>query len=216
MPNDDGNGIADKAEAEAEIEEGPPVNDAESVMANDDETFSNIEQTEEHSIKAIEGDTNICILCKDSKQHPCRKCGINVCILFCSIPDPTSDNEMHVIHKDSTRCSAASTFECPTCNIHCKTGNELDDHMHEHHPQLSSISLVSEASSSSWTHVKCTFCKNIFMNELDLELHLQDHHNKVDLGSVINSCTICRKDFKNEWDLNHHTILEFMNMGKLV
>ena len=118
---------------------------------------------------------------------------------------------MHRIHKDSTRCSTVSTFECPTCSIYCKTGNELNDHMNEHHPQLSSLSLVSEASSSSWTQVTCAVCQNVFMNELDLENHIKDQHNKVDLdkslsGFLRNTCTICRKEFKNEWDLKHHTL----------
>ena len=38
-------------------------------------------------------------LCDKSKQHPCQKCGKPVCNLFCSIPDPSSDNEMYRIHK---------------------------------------------------------------------------------------------------------------------
>ena len=83
--------------------------------------------------------------------------------------------------------------------------------MNEHHPQLSSISLVSEASSSSWTQVTIAVYQNVFMNELDLENHIKDQHNKVDLdkslsGFLRNTCTICRKEFKNEWDLKHHTL----------
>ena len=83
---------------------------AESVLVNDDNTFGNIEETEEHESENLEGANKECELCKNSSQHPCRKYGQNVCILFCSIPDPTSDNEMHVIHKDSTRCSTVSNL----------------------------------------------------------------------------------------------------------
>ena len=42
-----------------------------------------------------------CELCKNSTQHVCRRCGELVCILYCSVPDPDSENEMHVVHKDS-------------------------------------------------------------------------------------------------------------------
>ena len=42
-----------------------------------------------------------CELCKHAKQHVCRRCGELVCILYSSIPDPVSENEMHVVHKDT-------------------------------------------------------------------------------------------------------------------
>ena len=109
---------------------------------------------------------------------------------------------MHVIHKDSTRCSAVSEFECPTCSTFFKTGNELNDHIQEHHPQHSSLSLISNESSSSWTHVICAVCQDKFMNELDLNNHMEDHHSK----GVSHTCRNCRKVFKNEWDLNHHMV----------
>ena len=40
-----------------------------------------------------------CDLCAVATQHPCRKCGIPVCNLACSIQDPTSENELHRTHK---------------------------------------------------------------------------------------------------------------------
>ena len=49
-----------------------------------------------------------CMLCINSTQHACRMCGNKICILFCSVPDPESNNDMHVIDKDSTKC--VSTF----------------------------------------------------------------------------------------------------------
>ena len=56
----------------------------------------------------------VCNLCVNSIKHPCRKCGRNVCILFCSIPDPNLDNEMHVVHKDPKRCFFSSLLEYPS------------------------------------------------------------------------------------------------------
>ena len=68
----------------------------------EDEVFSNSEDLEgETAITDIEEDetsSNECPLCRDSTQHHCRKCGKLVCILFCSIMDPRSDNELHVVH----------------------------------------------------------------------------------------------------------------------
>ena len=40
-----------------------------------------------------------CALCIEGSQHMCRICGKSVCVLFCSIQDPESDNEIHRIHK---------------------------------------------------------------------------------------------------------------------
>ena len=46
-----------------------------------------------------------CDLCAVATQHPCRKCGIPVCNLACSIQDPTSENELHRAHKPGdSRC----------------------------------------------------------------------------------------------------------------
>ena len=49
-----------------------------------------------------------CQLCSEATQHHCRICMKNVCILYCSIQDPNSDNESHRIHKKGdTRCKLA-------------------------------------------------------------------------------------------------------------
>ena len=64
-----------------------PFENTESLLVNDDDTFGNIEETE-HESEHIDGENNECELCKKSSQHPCRKCGQNLCVLFCSNTRP--------------------------------------------------------------------------------------------------------------------------------
>ena len=40
-----------------------------------------------------------CSLCQVATQHICRTCVKPVCILYCSVQDPSSDNESHRVHK---------------------------------------------------------------------------------------------------------------------
>ena len=104
---------------------------------------------------------------------------MKVCIIYCSIPDPSSDNEMHVIHKDESKCvPKINDFECPTCTNTFKEAEELESHMNQVHEQVSSLSLVSETSSTSWMFVKCNECSMTFQNELDLKNHQEILHSK--------------------------------------
>ena len=50
--------------------------------------------------------------------------------------------------------------------------------MNQVHEQVSSFSLVSETSSTSWIFVKCNECPMIFHNELDLKNHKESLHSK--------------------------------------
>jgi hypothetical protein len=137
------------------------------------------ELTFENEMVEIAGevdDTNQCELCKDATEHKCRKCGKQIYNILCSVPDPTSDNEMHRVHKKGdSRCISLGfeclNFECPTCSKYFKTGIELQEHIKECHHQISSLSLISEANSSEWMHVSCTVCKKNFENELDMNHH---------------------------------------------
>merc|ERR1712114_83632 len=50
----------------------------------------------------------VCNLC-NSSNHLCRKCKNTVCN-FCGEQDPSSDNEMHIMHKkNDTRCKVAES-----------------------------------------------------------------------------------------------------------
>ena len=102
-------------------------------------------------LDATEDDANTseleCPVCRDSSQHHCRKCWKLVCNLYCSVQDPTSDNVLHLIHKPGdSRCSSQN-FECPNCGSFFTSPGDLQSHMELNHTQLSSLSLVSEASS---------------------------------------------------------------------
>ena len=59
-----------------------------------------------------------CELCALSGQHKCRRCDIPVCNLYCSIQDPSSDLEMHRVHRNGDpRCkSSHQKLKCPKCD----------------------------------------------------------------------------------------------------
>ena len=109
---------------------------------------------------------NQCDMCTKSEQHKSRKCDQPVCNLFCS-----STNEMHRVHKQGDIRCGNQSFECPSCSKLFKTALMLQEHVEEGHPQVSSLSLISEANSSSWMHVSCTVCEKKFENESDMTFH---------------------------------------------
>ena len=135
------------------------------------------EETTSNIIEDLETDEGslTCSLCEVANEHPCQKCGRPVCNLVCSIPDPSSDNEMRRVHKHGdTRC-IQETFECPTCNNFFPTSTDLQEHA-EGHAQESSASLMSHANSSDWMLVNCSECDKKFENKADMGHHLVRVH----------------------------------------
>merc|ERR1712126_783043 len=62
----------------------------------------------EYNEKRIAESQIVCNLC-NSSNHVCRKCKNTVCN-FCGKQDPSSDNEMHIMHKkNDTRCKVAES-----------------------------------------------------------------------------------------------------------
>merc|ERR1712098_224278 len=67
-----------------------------------------LKKQKEHGEKRIEESQIVCNLC-NSSNHVCRKCKNTVCN-FCGEQDPSSDNEMHIMHKkNDTRCKVAES-----------------------------------------------------------------------------------------------------------
>ena len=84
---------------------------------------------------------------------------------------------MHRIHiLGDARCIASSPFECPFCQNSFITSDFLRGHINTSHAQESSVSLLSEANSSTWMYVSCTACDNKFENETDMKYHLERVH----------------------------------------
>ena len=90
--------------------EKPPNNtetNEDEDMSTDPFESSNDHCSEENTsniIKDLETDEGslTCRLCDVANEHPCQMCGRPVCNLVCSIPDPSSDNEMRRVHKPVT------------------------------------------------------------------------------------------------------------------
>merc|ERR1712115_253957 len=62
-----------------------------------------LNKQKEYNEKRIAESQILCNLC-NSSNHLCRKCKNTVCN-FCGEQDPSSDNEMHIMHKkNDTRC----------------------------------------------------------------------------------------------------------------
>ena len=82
----------------------------EEINGNENENHEDIlTDYEEEEIDGNQSDIVECPLCRDSSQHHCRICGKLVCNLFCSIMDPSSDDELQRIHNPGdSRCVAQS------------------------------------------------------------------------------------------------------------
>ena len=88
--------------------------------------------------------TNYCQLCEDSGQHQCRRCSKNVCNLFCSIQDPSSDVESHRVHKIGD----------PRC-ITPVQSSPRPRHVGEKHKKLSDVFGISLSESIDYSCSKC-------------------------------------------------------------
>merc|ERR1711954_317555 len=67
-----------------------------------------LNKQKEYNEKRIAESQIVCNLC-NSSNHLCRKCKNTVCN-FCGEQDPSSDNEMHIMHKkNDTRCKVGES-----------------------------------------------------------------------------------------------------------
>ena len=78
---------------------------------------------------------------------------------------------MHRVHRKGDKRCRKSSFECPSCDETFASPENLQDHMEKEHPQTETLSILTNASSSSWMYIKCIECDKQFANELDLENH---------------------------------------------
>merc|ERR1711942_565164 len=67
-----------------------------------------LKKQKEYNEKRIAESQIVCNLC-NSSNHVCRKCKNTVCN-FCGEQDPSSDNEMHIMHKkNDKRCKVVES-----------------------------------------------------------------------------------------------------------
>ena len=105
-------------------------------------------------------------------QHRCRRCKKIVCILFCSVQDPDSENENHRVHKDGDhRCSNDKSFSCSICEEQFTTKEELDAHLETPHK---SFTYVRQTSGN----FECPTCEQVFRIPSDLQNHIESSHDE--------------------------------------
>ena len=92
-----------------------------------------------------------CELCDKAKVDKCRKCKKFVCVLFCSIQDPSSDNEIHRIHKPGDR-------RCNKQNIIESTALNLDHSESDFNPN------ISQSNGFMSSRFMCPSCENNYGN----------------------------------------------------
>merc|ERR1712098_528408 len=72
------------------------------------ERQTRLNKQKEYNEKRIAESEIVCNLC-NSSNRVCRKCKNTVCN-FCGEQDPSSDNEMHIMHKkNDTRCKVGES-----------------------------------------------------------------------------------------------------------
>ena len=111
----------------------------------------------------------------------------------CSIQDPTSDNEMHRVHRvGDLRCSYGEnlnqmSFHCPKCASIFRNNDRLQNHIAQSHEEFDTsfetMSLVSEGTISD-IYETCKQCGKAFQNELDVanhELRVHEYGETFDL-----------------------------------
>ena len=141
-----------------------PCSQSSPVVLTSDESSGSIssvfitESNSERSNKSeepnedIRSDTSIdydCTLCKDPKPEDplCNRCKEKLCFL-CSVKDPNSDDFDRRIHRpDDVRCYSSNRFECPCCNLHFKTSEEIESHMTNDHPVTDLSDVVQQIQS---------------------------------------------------------------------
>ena len=194
-----------------------------STVVNVDHSALGVDQTEnEERNSSID-----CNLCLGSSQHICRKCCKPVCNLFCSIQDPSSDNDQHRIHKDGDpRCKKfTQNLQCPKCYNSFHAKENLDFHLESEHSRFedySELELTAEGSLSD-AYLKCSKCNSSFENEYDLERHRESFHGRLDStkkresNSIVDYessqpkkkkekfiCKLCDKTFSRKDSLTRH------------
>merc|ERR1712126_230507 len=103
-----------KRSAESEIERQTRLTQGKEYQSQKRSAESEIDKEmrlkkqKEYNEKRIGESQIVCNLC-NSSNHLCRKCKNTVCN-FCGEQDPSSDNEMHIMHKkNDTRCKVAES-----------------------------------------------------------------------------------------------------------
>ena len=211
----------EKASENDSCEEGPDSIDinynssiAEVTEGLDEES---VNTGEEYSLAA-----DTCAVCEaasqqENPQHRCMRCGTVVCSIFCSIQDPTSDNEMHRVHRvGDIRCSFSEnqnpiSFHCPKCPSIFADNVTLQSHIAKSHEafetSFETMSLVSDGTLSD-IYETCKQCGKTFQNELDVadhELRVHKYGETFDLYP----CEECRfrgtdlLDIRNHIEISH-------------
>ena len=126
----------DPIESNDERTAPPSSEDLPSVSVQNISSEPSSSETAEE-VSFLQETCDLCNVAEQSRnpQHRCRLCSNVVCNLFCSIQDPTSDNQMHRIHKPGHwKCQQIKGgFDCPYCEKKVPSQRNLDDHISENH-----------------------------------------------------------------------------------
>ena len=118
-----------------------------------------------------------CDLCILADEHVCRMCSKPVCN-FCTLQDPSSENEMHRVHKKGDIRCIPMGYECPMCLQMFKAPEEMQTHIDDQHEQEVSLSLLSEASSG-WMNATSSSSSAVSISEESIDDLLNEHENEL-------------------------------------
>ena len=149
-----------------------------------------------------------CVLCEASTEHRCRKCNVLVCTLFCSIKDPTSDNEMHRIHKSGKSCHAPRKVEhCDQCGDLFSTKDDLKLHVNRHHKVQVMVCPYCDKTFKDIALLKNHIeihTKEDTNDEMDIDERLMEISEADDSSWRYIKCNVCQNKFYNEVCLENH------------
>ena len=122
-----------------------------------------------------------------------------MCIIKCSIEDPSSENENHRVHwEGGTRCFADSNFPCSICGENVKSSKEIEEHL--------------ETPDDSYIYTgsfECPSCDKKYTFPSELQEHIETSHDQswssfTLLPNASSTWKVCDMRFKNEDDVNFH------------
>ena len=122
-----------------------------------------------------------------------------MCIIKCSIEDPSSENENHRVHwEGGTRCFADSNFPCSICGENVKSSKEIEQHL--------------ETPDDFYIYTgsfECPSCDKKYTFPSELQEHIETSHDQswssfTLLPNASSTWKVCDMRFKNEDDVNFH------------
>merc|ERR1711962_744771 len=185
-----------------------------------------LKKQKEYNEKRIAESQIVCNLC-NSSNHLCRKFKNTVCN-FCGEQDPSSDNEMHIMHKkNDTRCKVGEskivTHMCKNDAQNVATfgplsteQNDLPGNKHrQEKPNEKNVLACCDNCDNQLTHV-CQFDNENDCTNEDFDTVLETFYQKTDQGNGVSDIIAEQILIQEQPNYNRRVVVAPTEKGKFV